>query len=532
MKYRILSVIVAATLAGCGGETTNPPSDSNPPIDPNPTNPIEERVDVIPVIPDGNDGTNANNPINQPATDFYPQSSFTPTVRSENCRIANAPNYCSGSDQASPLLSAPSLGEDLTVYERASSAGKSFEIVSFDKFDGINSMFIQDHDMLRHVFKEMTEDLAVNSAILRLLSTLSYAGVSEITSKADLGGTHLNAILANEYAQYAENGVQPTILSSAEYDSFPSNALSSYGSLNAALNQTFEGYTAADFSRVVSAADAMYLANQNIFTEISLNDRVSSILPAASVLEDSARTYRRLLSDGSFDSQVYPKLEIKSYQLSSGDAKIPDHYVTTKGINVGKFSDSSQHVSSSNRITHKMASNYLAQYIFLNSVYKWNEDFGANFSYEDLRDGKYRAIYHGFAQYFSDQNFANPAVDNDCNPFATSAGACAYPNNYGSYGLMFEVLMSGAGGTPASSNSAINTLLNNLKKNAFSACQGTPLVGETDAEMCIREAFDSAGFVDSVGDPVTVEYIQSNWSKIKSDYIASGATSDSLGVTF
>lgn len=526
-------MIASMVLAGCNNGSDKPEyiPDPGEPTEPTPDNPKGDRVDVLPLIVDGEEGTGVGNPINSSPTDFYPSGvAAGASFEDETCSLAKAPTYCfkNGASYYNQLRSVPVIKEDLWVYDHLQDL-KELRVITYENHDSTDSLFSDDHTMLNYLFSGLAKDVDSNNGLTRLSSFLGLSQIDELMTIGDVGSDHINALIALEYLNYRDNDVQPVLLSSELYDAFPSDALDSYEKLNSAINIALSSFDNESISNLIDAVQKSHKENSQLFSEVTENEALKAIFPSQESLEALANTYSRLLEDGSFFTEQYPKLEISGYRLSVDDNDVPESYVTTKYINVGKFSDSSQLISSDKLITHRMTQNYIAQFAFLNSVYDWNEDWGANFSIEDLRDGKYRAIYHGFSQYFANQNFADPSTDNKCNPFATEKGDCSFPNNYGSYGLLYEVMMSGDSGTPAEATSALSNLLSNLKATAYGDCSIEPLENETSADACIRGAFDSAGFVDSLGNPITIKNIQDNWEQIKGDYVNSNKSSDSLG---
>lgn len=558
MNMKLLSLLITSVLlTGCNNgndkkeyvsDTDNPvinPTDpTNPdvtdPTDPDITDPDgaerptpEEspvRVDVTPIVPDSLTATGVSNPINSIANDFYgrDEGSSLELLR-EVCSEGGLAAPCldeNGQNLASPLLSMSNFSNVVDVYQ-GTDFGLDFHVATFES---PSDSLIDDHKMANYIFDNLIDDTTNNQSVTRLASLLELSGNEHLLSRMDIGSAHVNAIIAKEYVDYRDNGTAPVILSSSVYDGFPDDALTSSNTFNSILNRVFSDYTNENYQNLIDLAHNAYYSNRSIYEDIATHNELGVIFPKNKELAAMAESYGRYKMNGSLLTQQYPKLEVK---FSSDDmASELDSYVTTKNIDLGKFSNNTQIDGDPLLVTHRMTKNYIAQFALLNEIYNWNEDWGANFSIEDLRDGKYRAIYHGFAQYFADQNYANPSVDNKCNPFALEEGECTSPNNYGSYGLLYEIVMAGSWGTPVESNNAAKELIKNLKANAFGICNTTPFEHETSADACIRDAFDKAGFRDTNGDQVSIERIQNNWEQIKSDYISSGYKSDSLGTVY
>ena len=385
MNMKLLSLLITSVLlTGCNNgndkkeyvsDTDNPVINPTDPTNPDVTDPTEPditdpdgterptpeespvRVDVTPIVPDSLTATGVSNPINSIANDFYgrDEGSSLELLR-EVCSEGGLAAPCldeNGQSLASPLLSMSNFSNVVDVYQ-GTDFGLDFHVATFESS---SDSLIDNHKMANYIFDNLIDDTTNNQSVTRLASLLELSGNEHLLSRMDIGSTHVNAIIAKEYVDYRDNGTAPVILSSSVYDGFPDDALTSSNTFNSILNRVFSDYTNENYQNLIDLAHNAYYSNRSIYEDIATHNELGVIFPKNKELAAMAESYGKYKMNGSLLTQQYPKLEVK---FSSDDmASELDSYVTTKNIDLGKFSNNTQIYGDPLLVTHRMTKNYI-----------------------------------------------------------------------------------------------------------------------------------------------------------------------------
>lgn len=221
---------------------------------------------------------------------------------------------------------------------------------------------------------------------------------------------------------------------------------------------------------------------------------------------------------------------VKESKNSIGN-KIEVKYDNADGLNnanilnieLYNFSGSNDNDKDFNKLTHDIVDNIMYKHLFLNKIFGYNGDEDSYISINSFKSGEFVGLYEGLALYHADQYF-NSKANYTCN--AASLNGCLYNGtgeNYGSYGLMISYLLSGYDDTERDEKKlALSNFIDNLKNNAANGCGvDWSAVNYNQVEMsniCIKDAFDNAGFTKPLGTPLTWDDLKTEWTDLMDEY--------------